>query len=399
MIQYGAVVAPTQRRRALARPGRAAGEWPSQGPLQGDPPLPATAYFSATYAQARDKFLAAARAAGARLQRYQNPASGPAGEALTADIAWLGPKRPERVLLLLSATHGVEGFLGSGVESGLLESGLWRDLPQGIGCVILHALNPYGFAWLRRTNEDNIDLNRNFVDHEKPHPENPGYEELREAICPADWSASARAAADAILTAYGQRHGTAALQAAITSGQYRHADGVFYGGRAAAWSNRVLTRLVTEIARTARALAVIDLHSGLGPYGHGEIMNGHAAGTPGFARIRDWFGGEDTSGEEGNSSSAPVEGDTLAGIERAMPTIAVSGITLEYGTLPLKEMIDAVRADNWLHVHGRLDSVQGRAIKAEIRAAFYPDKDDWKRMVWERGADVIRRMVRGLAES
>ena len=30
-------------------------------------------------------------------------------------------------------------------------------------CVLLHALNPYGFAWLRRVNEHNVDLNRNFL--------------------------------------------------------------------------------------------------------------------------------------------------------------------------------------------------------------------------------------------
>lgn len=358
-----------------------------------------TAYFSATYAEARGKFLAAAQAAGARLQSHQIPARGPAGEALATDVARLGPERPERVLLLLSATHGVEGFLGSGVEVGLLESGLWRHLPKGLGCVILHALNPYGFAWLRRTNEDNIDLNRNFVDHAKAHPENPGYEELKDAICPADWSTGARAAADAALVGYGEQHGAPALQAAITSGQYRHADGVFYGGRAAAWSNRLLMQLSAEIARSARAVAAIDLHSGLGPYGIGEIMNGHSPEAPGFRRIEDWFDGEATSFAAGDSSSSPVMGDTLVGVERAIPEIAVSGITLEYGTLPLKQMIDAVRADNWLHVHGTLDSPQERAIKAEIRAAFYPDKEDWKKMVWERGADVIRRMARGLAES
>ncbi|QEX24089.1 hypothetical protein FRZ61_40300 [Hypericibacter adhaerens] len=361
--------------------------------------MSASVYFSARYGEARAKFLAAAEAAGARLAHHQNPASGPDGEGLFTDTARFGPERAERVLLIKSGTHGVEGFLGSGIETGLIESGVLRSLPAGVGCVMLHALNPYGFAWLRRTNEDNIDLNRNFVDHARPHPRNPGYDALKDSICPSAWTPSGRREADARLQAYGAEHGPAALQAAVTAGQYNHAEGVFYGGRAASWSNRLLTRLSQEIAREARQVAVIDLHSGLGPYGYGEIMNGHVPEAPGFARIEDWFGGEATSYATGDSSSSVTTGDTLSGIERAMPDVAVSGVTLEYGTLPLKAMIDAVRADNWLHTHGRLDSPQGREIKQQIRDAFYPDKDDWKAMVWERGEDVARRMLKGLSES
>ena len=361
--------------------------------------MAASTYFSADYGEARAKFLAAAKAAGGRLTHHQNPASGPNGEALFTDIARFGPERAERILLIKSATHGAEGFLGSGIEVGLVESGVMRDLPAGIACLVLHALNPYGFAWIRRTNENNIDLNRNFVDHTKPHPQNRAYDELKDFICPPSWAAAQRQKADERLLAYSTQHGDAALQAAITAGQYNHAEGVFYGGIAPSWSNQLLTRLSQDIAREARHVGVIDLHSGLGPYGYGEIMNGHMPGRPAFARIEDWLGGEATSYATGDSSSSVLTGDTLAGIERAMPGTEISGITLEYGTLPLKDMIDSVRADNWLHVHGKLDSAQGREIKQQIRAAFYPDKDDWKTMVWERGEDTTRRMLKGMAES
>ena len=115
--------------------------------------------------------------------------------------------------------------------------------------------------------------------------------------------------------------------------------------------------------------------------------------------IKDWFGGEATSDDEGSSSSAPVSGDTNVAVIEEAPQAAVTGITLEYGTMPVKPMFDSIRADNWLHNHGRLDSPEGRAIKAQIRQAFYPDKNDWRRMVWERWVDVVRRMAQGLAAS
>ena len=190
-----------------------------------------------------------------------------------------------------------------------------------------------------------------------------------------------------------------ALQGAITSGQYGDPEGVFYGGRAPVWSNRTLREILRREAARVRHAAFIDLHTGLGPYGVGEIMNNHHPGHSGFARVKDWFGSEATSADEGSSSSAPVGGDTNFALDDELAQAAVTGVTLEYGTLPVKAMLDSIRADNWLHVHGSLDSPEGRAIKARIRQAFYPDKNDWRRMVWERVVDVTRRMAKGLAES
>jgi hypothetical protein len=182
--------------------------------------------FSATYAEARDKFLAAAKAAGARLFRYENPAKGPEGETLSTDVARIGPADATRVLLTISATHGVEGFCGSGIQVASFP--VFKDaLPPDTAFVVVHANNPYGFAWLRRVTQENVDLNRNFVDHKGKLPENPAYDELADAICPAEWSDAALADAQKKLDAYAEKHGAFALQGAISGGQYRHPDGIF----------------------------------------------------------------------------------------------------------------------------------------------------------------------------
>ena len=356
-------------------------------------------YFSANYAAARAAFIRAADGASADVESYHNPATGPDGERLSAETAWLGSREAERVLIIMSGTHGAETFSGSGIQVGLLRSGVAKEIADGLGVLLIHAINPSGFAWIRRVTEGNVDLNRNFVDHGRVRPRNEGYELLRDAICPAEWHGEARAAADAALHAYGAQHGSMALQAAITSGQYIDDRGIFYGGLAPTWSNRTLREIVARNASQARHVGFIDLHTGLGPYGFGEIISNHYAGTAGLARIREWFGSDATSSDDGTSTSAPVAGDTNIGIEEALPKAAVSGVTLEYGTEPLRDMLDAIRADNWLHAHGRLDSAEGRTIKAQVRKAFYPDTDDWRAMVWQRAVEVTRRMVRGLAQS
>jgi hypothetical protein len=356
-------------------------------------------YFPSSFTEAQAKFRDAAHEAGARLATFRNPTPAPAGVTLLTETAWLGPSHAERLLILLSGTHGVECFCGSGLQVGFLDSGLAAERPDGVAILMIHAINPSGFAWTRRVTEGNVDLNRNFVDHKRPYPANPGYELLRDAICPKDWSPAGQAAANAILDAYAKVNGEMALQTAISQGQYTDPAGLFFGGRAPTWSNLTLREILRREAGAARLVAFIDLHTGLGPYGVGEIINNHLTGHPGFQRVKDWFGDEATSSEEGSSSSATVIGDTNIGVDESLPLAAVTGITLEFGSAPLIDVREALRADNWLYVHGKPDSAQGRAITAQLREAFYPGRDDWHDMVWERAVDVTRRTLRRLAQS
>jgi hypothetical protein len=354
-------------------------------------------FFAADYAEARRKFLEAAGAAGLTAEHHVNPERGMAGEELATDVVRIGPEDAARVLITMSATHGVEGFCGSGAQVGTLTSGAWRELPDDTALVMIHAINPYGFSWLRRVNEDNVDLNRNHVDHDQPYPENPGYAALRDAICPASWTEEARAAADEMLEAYREKHGDMALRSAISRGQYVHPEGIFFGGHFPVLSRRVLHDIVARHAGQARHLGFIDYHTGLGPYGYGEPISDHTLDEPGHARLIDWIGDDVTSTDDGSSTSAPLTGVNADTIKAAAPKTSHTIVTLEYGTQSMPEVVGSLRADCWLHAHGELDSDLGRAIKAEIRRCFYGDDDTWKESVWQRADDTQRRMLKGLA--
>src|SRR5215470_6387304 len=143
--------------------------------------------FSDSYAEARPKFCAAAAAAGGAIGSWLNPkAKGPNGEALYLDTARFGAADAPAMLVLIAGTHGVEGHCGSGAEIAWLRNGGAARLPDGTGALLIHALNPHGFAWTRRVTRDNVDLNRNFVDHDKAYPNNEGYRALADAILPKE---------------------------------------------------------------------------------------------------------------------------------------------------------------------------------------------------------------------
>lgn len=361
--------------------------------------MPASDYFSANYSKARSRFLAAAKAAGAQMSVYKNPARGPAGEELTTDVAWIGPADAERVLVTISATHGVEGFCGSGAQAGWFESGLYREAPDGTALMQIHAINPHGFAWLRRVTEDNVDLNRNFLDHGAPYPVNPGYEELHDTICPPEWTDAVIAQTKAVFEAYVEKHGARGLQSAVSGGQYSHADGIFYGGNAETWSRQTLLAIFGKMLPRARHVAVVDYHTGLGPRGYGERICVHAPKSDGLTRASQWYNDDITSPALGSSSSVVLSGVNLNAMEDALPHAQMTGIALEYGTIPTEQVKLALRADNWLHAHGEVDTPKGRAIKDQIRDAFYQDADDWKQMIWDRGVETQRLALAGLAAS
>ena len=230
-------------------------------------------YFPATYCDGRARFLSACLDARAPVASYRNPHSGPEGEALFTDAALIGRADAGNVVVVTSSTHGVEGFAGSGIQVGLLRDPRAPKPPPDTALLLIHTLNPHGMAWLRRENEDNVDLNRNFVDHEGgDYPENDLFEELVEHLVPKVWDDGAYERYKAAIGALNDRYGEVPVRKAMHKGQYRHPDSIHYGGSEATWSNRTLGRICSEFLGAARRGAMIDVHTGLGPYGYGELM-------------------------------------------------------------------------------------------------------------------------------
>jgi len=353
--------------------------------------------FSANFEEARAKFKAAAADAGARLDAVAHPEPGPRGEALSTEVAWLGPADATRVLVMISGTHGVEGFCGAGAQVDWLRRGEAARLPAGFGVLMIHAINPYGFAWLRRVTHENVDLNRNWIDFSAPAPANPGYDELSDAAVPTAWTADAQASSARVLGAYLAANGPPALQQALSGGQYRHAKGIFYGGEGPTWSRRTQTAIFADFLGQAAKVGIIDYHTGLGPWGFGERIVTDAPGSAGFARAQAWYGQAVTSPTGGTSTSAAITGDGLEAAPRLLAHAEVTGMAIEVGTLSLMEVLLALRADAWLHAYGDPASPHAAPIKAQIRAAFYGDADDWKGMVAGQSLLAIRQAIAGLA--
>jgi len=347
-------------------------------------------YFSNRYEEARSKFRDACRKGWAEPESYVNPAKSPQGDVLSTDVAWFGPRNASRVLVVLSGTHGVEGFCGSGCQVGWIASGGPTRMPEGVGVLVVHMLNPYGAAWRQRETEEGVDLNRNFIDHDAGLPQAPLYAEIEEALMCPDLAGPAYEAAEAKIAEFRQRYGDRGFAEALFGGQYQSPEGMCYGGREPAWSRKTLVEILNRHAGKSRHVIQLDYHTGLGPYAYASMIAFCKPEDELFARATAWFGPT-------VMAVGGIAGPTANGCKNTLGSAQVTPITVEYGTYDLEREFRVVRRAQWLKNYGDPDTELGRQIKAELMEYFYPADDNWKEMVWHRSQQIIRQSLDALA--
>jgi len=352
-------------------------------------------YFPADYFAARYAFRA--RAADAVQSAHDISELGPSGEPLSIDCAYLGSPAPHQLAVITSGMHGVEGYAGSALQQ------LWlaefaNPLPADAGVLLVHALNPYGFAHGRRANEHNVDLNRNALAG-FPGPANPAYRSLDPWLNPPNpvprfddflWRALP------LLL----RHGRTALAQAIAAGQYEFPQGLFYGGRERAPSLDIFAGLLAA-PRYAGVQRVwhLDLHTGLGRYGHYQLLLDVPPNVREFAQLTRCFGAQAVKSDHPSQATHySAHGILPALTRRAFPGAHTLTATIEFGTFGPVTLLRLLRAENRMHHYGaRLRSDASR-IRKQLRDALAPRDPAWRATVIAGGRQLFTQLRAMLAE-
>ncbi len=348
------------------------------------------AHFQADYSQARALFLHRAGGAGAALTSLPLPGlAGPNGEELYIDIARLGDPRAKRVLMIISGMHGVEGFAGSALQCAWLASGY--DLPADTAVILVHALNPWGMAWLRRVNENNVDLNRNFLLPGHAYRGAPcGYGPLNHFLNPAripatEWFLGKVAWQVA-------RNGFARLVGVIAGGQYDYPRGLFYGGEAPQSSHVLFRDWCLEQLRSCRRVWVMDVHTGLGGWGE-QLVIPEVPLTPVLKHAlaeRDLNLAGQAEDERVQYKAKGGLGEYLAAL---LPQIELAYLTVEYGPAGKIQVFRGLRAENQGH-HQSPDE-----LRKTLLPVFYPASAKWRQQVLEQGSDLLDLLLSRLPKS
>ena len=352
--------------------------------------------FTTSYACCRDGFRAIADDVGVAIEPWPIPAPGPDGLALTIDVATLGERMPQRALVVMAGVHGVEGFACSPIMCDALER--WGDIPldDGVGVILVHAINPWGMAWWRRQNESNVDLNRNWGVG-AGHDANPGYAELHGALCP---DGPTPPDPDEFLErtrAFVDEHGEDWVRAAVSDGQSTHPDGLYYTGHQTEASTAAMADIARAHLTNADEIVVVDLHTGYGAYGDMTLLARHEPETPGDRWTRTVFADVDVvnTARPGDSSR---RGQIAGGLADVVPHATFHAVTAELGTRSDITMILAERAEHWVHRHGdRDDPEHARILEHHLRCST-PDEAAWQAAAIEHGRRVLDQALAAVTD-
>ena len=302
-------------------------------------------FFSPDYSTARNRFRDAARHAGASLDALMLEARGPLQEDLTIDIARLGGRDARRALLHTSGLHGVEAFAGSAVQLAILANP--PALPAGCELVLVHALNPYGMAWRRRANENNVDLNRNFLRRDERWEGAPAlYPRLDPLLNPP--SAPARDGFRLRLALLALRHGPRVVRQAIAEGQYEFPRGLFFGGKSLEPGPRLYLDWLRRNLSQAAHLFALDLHTGLGRRGESTLILEPGTGaTPALALARAL--GTQLVDPAAGQAVFRIRGGMGGALPQTLPGARIDFLLQEIGTCPTLAVLQALREENRCH--------------------------------------------------
>ncbi len=352
--------------------------------------------FSPNYVTARQRFRNAATARGWSLDSQAVENVGPDDCELFWDAAYSPVTGTDKAIIISSGLHGVEGFFGSAVQLAFLESQR-RLADTGIRYLFLHGLNPYGFAWLRRFTEDNVDLNRNFLLPGEPYAGAPeGYAALDGLLnpkCPPSRWEPFRL--KALLAVAGQ--GMNSLRQTIAAGQYEFPQGLFFGGLAPSATSRWLAAHLPRWLEGVQDVLHLDIHTGLGRWGDSKLLIDYELTAFQRQRLSDWFGSDSFEIGAESEVAYPTRGSFGKWCVSQGWAANYLYACAEVGTYDPIHVLGALRAENQAHHWSTDASTVARWAKQRLKESFCPSSPGWRAQTVEDALQLLHRGERGLA--
>lgn len=352
-----------------------------------------------TYVECRARFHRAAEVARIDVTPHEIAARGPAGEALTIDVCHIGPPSPQRALVVMSGVHGVEGFAGSALQAGLLTRLDAFALPAGMAVLVVHAVNPWGMAWWRRQNEHNVDLNRNWRRTGRQLEANEAYDEIHAVVCADGAEPLTDDELLAAASSWVRERGLTWVRDAITVGQYRHADGLHFGGDRTEESTAIVATVVAEHLTGAERVLTLDLHTGHGPWGAITLLSDQPIGSAQDVFLRAAFGDDAVEATAGNpaATTGVKHGQIANGFADVLPGTACIATSIELGTVDDATQLVATYHEHWWYRRPELVDPRRGEATWRYRCCFTPDDRAWEGAVLPAGAALLDTAVRTVA--
>lgn len=313
---------------------------------------------------------------------------------LGTDLIWLGPQDAENIFLFISGTHGVEGYCGSAIQQFLLANLSADTLPSKSAIIMIHGLNPWGMYWARRCDEAGVDLNRNFIDYQNVVPINPDYEDVLNSLV---HSVNPFQEMQKQIEKRGQKE----FDCIFSGGQYQYSWAPFFGGTQPSHGRKVVESIISEYQLSGRNMMVIDLHTGLGPWGYGELISDHPVNSKGNQYAQTTFGAAIANAHDGTSFSVPKLGLLDYCFHEFMTTKGFF-LTLEFGTYGSASLFNVLLRDHvfWKNIEpSMLETADYHENRQKMVEHFCPNDAFWQQAILFKAWQVFTQLMLSVEES
>ncbi|MFU8794415.1 MAG: M14 family metallopeptidase [Dethiobacteria bacterium] len=364
-------------------------------------------YFADSYEENRAKFRDLLRPVkdlwpSAEIEQYPVISE----EDLTIDLIRALPSNEQKRLIIISTgLHGIEGYIGAAAQHLFVEEYLKVLSPGDTGLLLVHSINPWGMKNRRRVNENNVDLNRNFIFEETLPGEmvNPAYDKAMNLlnpqkplslnnnplICPAIFNK--------ILTM-----GPAVFREAVLYGQYRHPKGLYYGGKGYERSTELFDRIVTNVISDYEKILHIDMHSGYGPRNQMTLVNSihEKRDSSSLQKLFSYPLVAKTDHDEFYQMQGDMIDYLYQLINRRYPEKNYYGTSFEFGTYgeSFTAVIRSLKAlinENRLFHYGSTNNRAARKAREDFEALFNPKEEQWRDKAMQDSRQAFTGILRG----
>lgn len=342
-------------------------------------------YFKSTFEESREAFLDLAKTSGGDLHSLQ------VSNQLSFETLYLPPSsgKKERLLILTSGIHGIEGFTGSALQRYFMANHFFGLKDENMGLLIIHGINPYGFKNERRVTEGNVDLNRNFdLSKELFQTENSGYADLYDFLNPRKRYSRFSFYASALL--FILKHGMNSLRKAILRGQYRFSEGIFFGGKDFEPQVSLIQKEVVRVGEGFKKVLLVDLHTGYGKRGHLHLFGDR---TPFIDQeyMNEVFKGLSIDYGQEKDFYAVTGGFTVFMAKLFHLKSKFAGIVFEFGTIDSHKTSGSL--DSLYRMVNENSPNASLKDKALFKEMFYPESPEWRRSVLQQFQTSLQKVV------
>ncbi|MBL7542677.1 MAG: DUF2817 domain-containing protein [Bdellovibrionaceae bacterium] len=302
------------------------------------------------------------------------------------DFLLVPSSHKKNLVVIQSGAHGIEGYAGASIQNFLLEY-LHAKSYQNTAFLYIHLINPAGMSLGRRTNLNNVDLNRNFLIQDRDFSQkSEDYAAINDFLNP---ETPYQSGVFKTLSFYFNslyliyNHSIDTLRRSILKGQHMYPTGVYFGGQQHQPEFTALKKIWDAQILGYEKIIYIDLHTGYGEKGRLHLLGGHSEDER-SKKLANVFHptGIDFSN---NKNFYETKGDILGYFDNTYKSQGdIFAVTFEFGTLNSQTTLGSLDSlyrmvsENQAYHHKTTDEDSLKQVKKSFRDMFYPPDFEWR---------------------